>query len=754
MRRPILSLPSVLFLSAIHATTYYSTNNSAANVVTNWHINRNGSGASPSKFTLGDIFIIQSGHSITTTANWTISGTGSKLTIETGATFLANDKVTVPDFEIDGTGTYIHNKSTANFPGTDTRTLSSTSTVEMRDWSGSSALPSPTTWGNLIINVSSFSSNWNQAGGLTDVAGNLDIRNTGSNEFRLATTQNYTLTIGGNLMIENGVLEAGQTNGIYDQRIIIDGSYIQSGGTFTRSNNKGNALQVEFNGTSSSFTQTGGTVTNTYMDWIVNSNKKLTLNNNLSIASSRLLTVNGSLNCGTYGVTGTGSFSLSSTGDVSTSNSGGIDGVITVTGSRAYNSGGSFEFHSATTSPFPGNISSISASNVVIDADVTINKNVSISGTLSITNGKLTIPAGNTVTINSGTAIAGTGFSDSKHIVTQVNTSTGAKGVLHVSSFTGTTNLPVGNGTYYLPIALTASGTNDFNVTVFQGVTANGAPNGTPLTAQQKSSLVDAVWIINKNSGSNDVSMQLSWPSALEGSAFQNLPNNQIGIAHNGGYWESPLGSGNQLQNTATRTNITMFSPFDVGQINTILPLSFGELKVYEKSSSELNIDWTSYSEVNLDHFEIQRSENGQQFTAIGEVKAKNSSSKTDYSWTDMSPLKSSSFYRINGVDIDGKSNYSSVARFNPTQPDSELALFPNPVVNSRVSIEIGNLNKGDYKLSISNLYGRFVYGQSINHQGGIISRVIQLPPDMPPGLYSLSVIGNGTKLLKQFVVK
>ncbi len=174
------SLAFLFFLVSLHANTYYSTNGAAPNATTGWHTNRNGTGSSPANFTSGDIFIIQSGHYLTTTNAWTISGTAAKLIIETGATLQADDQVSVPDFEIDGTGTYIHNKATSNFPGSNTRTFAATCIVEMRNWSGTTALPNPTTWGNLIINVGSYTSNWNQAGNLTDVAGNLIIRNTGS----------------------------------------------------------------------------------------------------------------------------------------------------------------------------------------------------------------------------------------------------------------------------------------------------------------------------------------------------------------------------------------------------------------------------------------------------------------------------------------------------------------------------------------------------------------------------------------------
>jgi hypothetical protein len=755
MKKTVLLFVLLFYLFVVKANTYYSTNSLAPNLTTTWHVNRNGTGASPANFTSGDIFVIQANHSLATTANWTISGTNSKLWIETGATLQGNNKITVPSFQIDGTGIYIHNVNTSAFPGTTTRTFAATSTVELDDWNGSNALPSPTTWGTIIMNVPN-GGNLNQAGTLTDVAGSLILRNTGNpgNEMRLATTQSYTLTIGGDLVIEDGVLEGGQNNGNYTQKIIINGSYNQSGGNFTRSNNNANIMQIEFNGANSNFTKTGGTITNTYMNWVVNASQKLTLNNSFEVATSRTFTVNGTLVCDTNQVTGTGAFIQASTGTISTANISGVDGSIQVTGTQIYTSGGSYEFHAATTTPFPAALASVTAGSVVVDANVSFNKNVSVTNTLNLATGKLTIPTSLELTVASGSTITGSGFGVTKHIVTQVNTSTGAMGMLRVTSLTGTATFPIGNGTYYLPATLTTVSAFSFNMCVFQGLTKNGTPNGIAFTTSQKAYAVDAVWIVNKNSGSGTVTIKLLWPSTLQGSKFPTLTNSDIGIAHYGTYWESPLGSGDHVQKTVTRTGIVTFSPFGIGKVGIPLPLNFGDLKIY-KNNDDLHVNWSTYDEVNVDHFEIERSQNGHEFVKAGNVNAKGNGigGRTDYDWIDPSPFSGTSFYRVKEIDIDGESKYSSVVRISIGEDNSKLNLFPNPVVDKRVSVQV-RIDKGLYNVTVTNLDGRNIYNETLNHSGGIISQNIKLPSTTSSGMYLLMIRGSGVNLFKQFVVK
>ncbi|MCX6157090.1 MAG: T9SS type A sorting domain-containing protein [Ignavibacteriae bacterium] len=81
---------TLLSISNLFATTYYSKSAATdANSKDSWNTQRDGSGSRPSStstFTSGHIFIIQSGHSMTTSASWSISGTGAELNIESTAT--------------------------------------------------------------------------------------------------------------------------------------------------------------------------------------------------------------------------------------------------------------------------------------------------------------------------------------------------------------------------------------------------------------------------------------------------------------------------------------------------------------------------------------------------------------------------------------------------------------------------------------------------------------------------------------------
>jgi hypothetical protein len=82
-------------------TTYYSQGSVDPTVKANWNTNPVGGGASPGSFNLGDVFIIQNAHNMTTTASWSVIGT---VEISNGGTLTASNSVTADSIIIDGGG--------------------------------------------------------------------------------------------------------------------------------------------------------------------------------------------------------------------------------------------------------------------------------------------------------------------------------------------------------------------------------------------------------------------------------------------------------------------------------------------------------------------------------------------------------------------------------------------------------------------------------------------------------------------------
>src|SRR5262249_13036683 len=82
------------------------------------------------------------------------------------------------------------------------------------------------------------------------------------------------------------------------------------------------------------------------------------------------------------------------------------------------------------------------------------------------------------------------------------------------------------------------------------------------------------------------------------------------------------------------------------------------------------------------DHFVVERSADGINFTSVGmKAGAGNSSVTLYYSLVDYTPLKGISYYRLRQVDFDGAESYSQLVAVSFLD-NNVLAVYPNPAKN------------------------------------------------------------------------
>ncbi|TFH48089.1 MAG: DUF2341 domain-containing protein, partial [Bacteroidia bacterium] len=110
---------------------YYSRNSNPT-LLSSWNSLRAGGGSSPANFTANNqTFIIQPSFSMTANSAWSVSGTGTKVQIESTASLTANAAITLSastTFHIDNGGVYYQNHNINNniFSGTNTFAAGST----------------------------------------------------------------------------------------------------------------------------------------------------------------------------------------------------------------------------------------------------------------------------------------------------------------------------------------------------------------------------------------------------------------------------------------------------------------------------------------------------------------------------------------------------------------------------------------------------------------------------------------------------
>lgn len=142
---------------------------------------------------------------------------------------------------------------------------------------------------------------------------------------------------------------------------------------------------------------------------------------------------------------------------------------------------------------------------------------------------------------------------------------------------------------------------------------------------------------------------------------------------------------------------------------------------------------WKTTNEINAAGFQVERSINGSDFTAVGYVAARNTAGTNVYSFNDVNPAKGISYYRLKQLDLDAKFTYSKVVNIN-NKEYAVLSVYPNPV-NDKITVTHAKAGSG---ASI----------KIISMEGKIISSIIVTAGDFTTNT-NVSALARGTYMLQ-----
>jgi uncharacterized repeat protein (TIGR03803 family) len=139
-----------------------------------------------------------------------------------------------------------------------------------------------------------------------------------------------------------------------------------------------------------------------------------------------------------------------------------------------------------------------------------------------------------------------------------------------------------------------------------------------------------------------------------------------------------PTVSSNYEYGYVLAASVSSFSTFFFGK-NTfsVLPISLLNFDAVKKDK-QVALSWTTSAEVNVAHFEVERSTPNNNFTKIGTVNARGGNSNTAYTMNDNQPFSGINYYRLKPIDKDGKFSYSSIVKVDMTKTYS-ISISPNP---------------------------------------------------------------------------
>ena len=189
--------------------------------------------------------------------------------------------------------------------------------------------------------------------------------------------------------------------------------------------------------------------------------------------------------------------------------------------------------------------------------------------------------------------------------------------------------------------------------------------------------------------------------------------------------------------------------------ILNLLPVTLIDFNAM-KQKTEVMLQWRTSQELNSDHFEVQHSIDGITFRALGNVRAAGSSNTPrDYSFLHATPVKGFNYYRLKQYDLDGRGvvYYIRAVRFDGNEVQ-EIYIYPNPVTQGTINVQLSNVEIGNYNLMLYNAAGEIVSQQKISYNGDGAPVTVSVPKTLSSGVYSLQLQNGSFKISRMIVVQ
>ena len=173
------------------------------------------------------------------------------------------------------------------------------------------------------------------------------------------------------------------------------------------------------------------------------------------------------------------------------------------------------------------------------------------------------------------------------------------------------------------------------------------------------------------------------------------------------------------------------------GVVLPITLLSFKASKSYESTY----LSWSTSSELNNDYFTLERSINGTNFEKIGKIPSKgNTAVGASYNFYDYSPVNGKNYYRLSQTDKDGTSKVIGIKAVDFTLNQPAITLFPNPMVNNQLNINLPKNKVQSLTVEICDLLGQVNFKTTLPVHNEQLE--IHLKNRLTPGAYIVKV-GN-----------
>jgi hypothetical protein len=318
---------------------------------------------------------------------------------------------------------------------------------------------------------------------------------------------------------------------------------------------------------------------------------------------------------------------------------------------------------------------------------------------------------------------------------------------------------PTGDGAIWARIGISApaNGTTEFTAQYFDGdfgdITHDGSLNDPS---------DNEYWTLDRAVTADGVRVTLYWEDNVRSQIDDAVTGDLVVARYNGADWTSEGQfsiSSAGATGSVTSNVMTSFSPITFGSLGVganPLPIELVDFSAHV-INSEIELNWITASELNNDFFTVERSSGGEEFSSIGLVNGRGTTSQRNtYTHIDSFPLNGRVYYRLKQTDFDGTFTYSNIISVTYDGSTSAvLQVYPNPSNGTEITFELTGL--GETEVIPVVVYDHLGKEHSrfqlkTGNITGYIQQSLTLKEPLPKGVYIIKA-GQTPYLTRRLVV-
>lgn len=392
---------------------------------------------------------------------------------------------------------------------------------------------------------------------------------------------------------------------------------------------------------------------------------------------------------------------------------------------------------------------------------VTVQNNMSTSTNYTVGSFALSVSTGKTFTINGNLNFTNSGGTIDVYgtlIVTGNLTASGSAGSFFIHPG-GVVDI-YGNGTInnnsVITVGTSASAPPYADLIFENNVTF--ASGGAGMTVNKNGRV--AVWGNLSSSGgggqalqiNNGGEMYVNGNIALTGGGDQINANNTspYGLYVNG--TTSNTGGGASTSSyigdkSSMQTTNPGFYSWVQSQHNSPLPIM---LIYFSATLNETSVDlkWATESELNFDHFEIEKSTDGKKFKKLVHVNGHGTThQKHDYKMADDHPVIGKNYYRLKSVDTDGRVEVFQIVEAD-YNAEKKAFVYPNPLGGQNLHIDLNFEAPEQSRITITDVLGEVKFYTTTSESQNLLTNTLA------SGIYLLTVANGSFSHISRIVVE